>query len=732
VARIVGVDGQESKSLLSDNELVGPGRRSYRFDDITVVPDLFHIEKGGEPLALEPKGIRVLIFLVEHRDRVVSKEELLQAVWPDTSVTDNALTRVIAQLRKTLGDNAREARYIETAATLGYRFVAKVSVAESPSPRPRLPRWVAPLALAVVLVVLLGAAVALWNSRRRAEGIIFVRHLEQITRTDSCDQSPSFSPDGSAIAYSSDRGGTYQVYVRSFAAGAPEIQLTKDERQNVQPDWSPDGRHVAYLSVAARGIFVLPALGGTPARLTTFGSQPAWSPDGNWIVFRSQNGTFPAVPDWPSTIWKVAARGGMPEEVTSRGKPPGRHGLPRFSPDGRRLAFLSYRTTTSPDLWTLDLATREAAEIRCPFRIVAGPRYSLDGRAIYVAGESKAAELGIWRIPVDPGSGRIAGNPLEITRTGSAEPASLALTRDGKRLAYAAQTQRSTLQSLPLSPATDLPTGPSTQLTSASAGRQTMPAFSPDGTRIAWFMLYQGSHGGQIWLAQVDGSGAAPLVTGLEAPAPPKWMPDGQTIRYTLAARSKVSLWSVGLADRMPQRLWERPLVGSGFQELSPDGRELAFWVPKDGVPNIWKAPVAAGAPVQLTFEREPVGFPYWSPDGKWILVNLTRGPDKHAGVISSSGGPVKQLTAEPGFTAPTCWSPDSSKIAFGGYRDGVWNLYWVSRATKEVRRLTNLRSASDRVGSATWSPKRDRIVYERTELRANIFLLDLAGAAVH
>jgi DNA-binding winged helix-turn-helix (wHTH) protein len=69
----------------------------------------------------------VLRYLLEHADRLVTKDELLESVWRDTFVTPNVLTRAVAQLRRVLGDDAREARYIETSRGAGYRFIALVS-----------------------------------------------------------------------------------------------------------------------------------------------------------------------------------------------------------------------------------------------------------------------------------------------------------------------------------------------------------------------------------------------------------------------------------------------------------------------------------------------------------------------------------------------------------------------------------------------------------------------------
>src|SRR5262245_17930502 len=95
---------------------------TFQFDDVLVDPAAFRVSKAGRVLPLEPKAIRVLVYLAENRPRAVSKDELMTAVWEDAAVTDNALTRIVAQLRKSLGDSSREPKYIETVPTLGYRF----------------------------------------------------------------------------------------------------------------------------------------------------------------------------------------------------------------------------------------------------------------------------------------------------------------------------------------------------------------------------------------------------------------------------------------------------------------------------------------------------------------------------------------------------------------------------------------------------------------------------------
>ena len=98
----------------------------YEFGDVAVDLRRVEVRRAGEAVPLEPKSFDVLRHLLENRDRLVTKDELLDAVWKDTFVTPNVLTRAVAQLRKGLGDDAFEARYIETVAKRGYRFIAPV------------------------------------------------------------------------------------------------------------------------------------------------------------------------------------------------------------------------------------------------------------------------------------------------------------------------------------------------------------------------------------------------------------------------------------------------------------------------------------------------------------------------------------------------------------------------------------------------------------------------------
>src|SRR5260370_34873281 len=102
----------------------------FTFADVEVREREFCIVRAGEVLRVEPKAFRVLVFLLRNPHRLITKDELLDAVWNDCAVSENSLTRSIALLRRLLGDDIHEPRYIATVPTVGYRFLRDVKVAE--------------------------------------------------------------------------------------------------------------------------------------------------------------------------------------------------------------------------------------------------------------------------------------------------------------------------------------------------------------------------------------------------------------------------------------------------------------------------------------------------------------------------------------------------------------------------------------------------------------------------
>lgn len=107
------------------------GFGSYLFDDVEVNSVALRVQKGGSPRKITPRAFEVLVYLLEHRGRIVKKQELFDHVWGERFVTDNALTRSIKEVRQVIGDEADAPRYIETVPKHGYRFIAEVTTVDA-------------------------------------------------------------------------------------------------------------------------------------------------------------------------------------------------------------------------------------------------------------------------------------------------------------------------------------------------------------------------------------------------------------------------------------------------------------------------------------------------------------------------------------------------------------------------------------------------------------------------
>jgi len=107
-------------------------RLVFRFGEFEVREQEFLLIKGSESIPVEPKAFRVLLFLLRNAGRVIRKDEIMTAVWDETAVSDNSLTRSIATLRRLLEDDSREPRYIATVQTIGYRFLCPVEITGGP------------------------------------------------------------------------------------------------------------------------------------------------------------------------------------------------------------------------------------------------------------------------------------------------------------------------------------------------------------------------------------------------------------------------------------------------------------------------------------------------------------------------------------------------------------------------------------------------------------------------
>ena len=715
----------------------------YQWDDFVLDLDSYRLERAGVPLALEPKAFNLLLLMVRRPGHLFTKQEIFEALWPDTAVTDHALTRVVAQLRRVLGDEAREARYLETVPTRGYRWIKEIS--EMPSAQPPAAATAAPVpssrvpgmaaALALGLVALSFLAWARNHETTTSASAARARDLQwpvQLTTHAGLDMHPALSPQGDAIAFVSDRSGAFEIYIRALTGGSAEIPLTNDRQHNMQPAWSPDGRLIAYHSNRRGGIWVIPSRGGAPKQISTIGARPAWSPDGSQIAFQTDefgdiapNGYSAQV---GSTIWVMNADGSDARQITSSTAPAGGHASPAWSHDGRFIAFTVFDSSTDDGLWITSLESKATWPIDRQSSLY-DPIFDADDSAVYVT----SGEALVVRFPFDRKTGKLRapGEPLPIG--GVPGVRGLSLSADGKRLAFAGTSLESQIWWLPVSP-DGVPTGDAKPLTSDTSRRNSLAMISPDGRKIAYMSIRQGELP-NVWVMNIDGSGAMQLTSDDTADHKPHWFPDGKRIAFLTKRGQKAGLWSVDIETRREQLVFDfevegqRPNGGrlSEF-DLSPSLTKVALAVlsPQTGKRTLLMSQADAFKPVRLGPPDASAGYPSWSPDEKQVAVEIKDGSSSHAGVIEVATGELRQLTRERGHTWVRGWSPDGTRIAAAVMRDGGWSLKWIDAATGKEGALTAAHPPAVYLRYPEWSPQGDRVVFERGVTRANIWTIPI------
>jgi Tol biopolymer transport system component/DNA-binding winged helix-turn-helix (wHTH) protein len=723
----------------------------YKFDDVEISLADFNVRKAGETRKITPRSFEVLLYLVRNRGRVVEKQELFEQIWRENFVSDNALTRVVREIRQVIGDDAAAPRYIETVPKRGYRFIAEVENLEresngferqtdvvrdrgklsaapeddqsAKSPRNSKILYLAPAAAFLLLIVAAGAWLVFRPAASVSDSAATVARTTQLTNWSGLDNFPSISPDGNSVAYSSDRTGSFEIYVRPLAPGAKEIQITSDGRQNFQPAFSPDGRLIAFHSRGRGGIWVVPASGGTAKQLTDFGSHPAFSPDGKQIAFQSGPLTdlgISARTLAPSVLWLVSSDGdgdggggGEPRQLTQTGNPAGGHGAPAWSPDGKRIAF-SVGDVSSSSVWSIEVASGRTREINTRS---GDPVYAPDGKSIYYTSLE-----GLWQLPISPEDDSPTGAAKLLSDDGPAQIRHLSISADGKKIVHEMLMSASRL--LAVDPAAKGALEPAALLQN-SAARNTFPFFSPDGGRIAYASLRAGSIG-EVWVMNSDGSEAIQVTSGVTFAG---WLPDGDRLAFVSGRDGATRLWSISLSGRRETALFTFQSYVE-HARFSPDGKKIVFNSRENGTINVWLGDLATGAQKQITFDPELAGFSVWSPDGKWLALQIKRGDNTHVALMpadGSGGGEMIQLTNENGQSWVHSFSPDGDKIAFAGQREGdIWNIYYISRSTREVVKLTDFKKRNTFARYPAWSPRGDKIVFEYTETTGNIWLTQL------
>jgi Tol biopolymer transport system component/DNA-binding winged helix-turn-helix (wHTH) protein len=622
--------------------------RFYRFGEYEVDSARRLLLRNGERVTLTPKAFHVLLSLLERHGEVVSKDELLRIVWPDTVVEEISLTRNISVLRKTLGEKPDEHNYIVTVPGTGYRFVAAVERADGPggdvSENARSGRrWL------LMAVMALSAVAGLVAWYFQSESGPPLRRAVPLTSFRGFERNPAISPDGSQVAFTWDgqNQNNFDIYVKTVRAADP-VRLTTNSAEDVSPAWSPDGHTIAFVRRVGgnRGdLLSIPASGGPERKLAETRGEfrfdlPsfAWSPDGRWLAVSHRE---PA--DLANALFLVSMETGQTRRMTTA--PQGYVGdyMPAFSPDGRSLAFVRMSGWVAGEIHILTLAAgysavAEPKRLTSDGRLATSPVWTHDARDIlYVLAESNRRELRSI-----PASGARNSRRISLLEDHVNE-----LSLRGPLLAYSRETADSNIWRAEIG-RTAIPLSAPRRLI-ASTRHDEFPRYSPDGKKIGFVSARSGTR--EIWIAEADGSNPLPLTSfGGPSFGPPAWSPDSQRIVFHTRSEGQGDLFIVPAIGGAPQRLTTDP-SDDLTPGLSHDGRWIYFSSMRSGRWELWKMPAEGGGATQIT-SSEGSYLPTASPDGK-TLYYCHKVPEKGIWRIPAQGGEAVQVTGS--YSPPLC-----------------------------------------------------------------------------
>ena len=535
--------------------------------------------------------------------------------------------------------------------------------------------------------------------------------LAQVTLARGVAEYPAWSPDGKQILYVAQGGAARKIFLKDLASGR-DSQLTSGDSDDLQPEWSPDGQKIVFVRARQPGrrlepgdvfgryddadVWQIDLRTKKESWLLREAFDPAYSPDGSRIAVDTS---------WagPRRIWVVDARGQNPQQITTDSSEAVEHLSPRWSPDGKKIAFQSQEGRTKLDVRVFNLETKELGWITNDFATDVHPVWSRSGGFIYFSSD-RSGGMNVWRAPVRS-DGTLSG-PLQQITNGAGQDVEVATAPDGKRLAFATRRQNADIWRLPVSPETGAPAGQPEPLISTTR-EDSRGAWSPDGRLVAFNSDRSGDM--NIWLHSLGDGGLRQLTSGSGGDFQPQWSPDGSTIAFFSSRSGTPHIWSVEVASGKLTALTSSPSRDvSPF--FSPDGKRIAFQSDRSGRAELWVMNADGSGPRQLTNLGVGGHFLRWTKAGNAIVFRCTCAGRPATMIVPADGGEPAPFTEQKGGSHIS-FSPDESRIM-----DVVGHkVLWASPVRGgEPLKVFEFTDANARIDYPVWSPDGRWVLFDR------------------
>jgi Tol biopolymer transport system component len=534
--------------------------------------------------------------------------------------------------------------------------------------------------------------------------------LSQLTFSEAIEQYPAWSPSGRELAFSREEKGIRSIFIKNLESGE-DRQLTRGNYDDIQPAWSPDGGSILFVRARQAGTRLEPGdvfglfLDGDvwsidpdsreERKLVEYAFNPDYSPDGKRIAVDAS---------WagPRRIWAVDLLGHNPQQLTSDSSEGNWHVRPRWSPDGTRIVFQNIERTKF-DVRVCDLGSGRSFWVTNDAVPDLNPVWSPSGRFIYFS-SYRGGGINIWRAALLP-DGSFFGPPQQMT-IGAGQDVEIAISPDGRRLAFSILRQNADIWRLPVDPTTGKPTGEPQEVITTTR-EDSRGAWSPDGTTIAFNSDRTGEM--NIWLHSIEAGSSRQLTRGPGGDYQANWSPDGKQIVFFSSRAGTADVWCVDTESGELRRLTASDSVNVN-PFYSPDGRSIAYNSDQTGRPEVWVMNADGSDPRQLSTSGVMGHFIRWTRDGDAVIYRSPAGGNPRTVKISISGGEPEPLPEVAGG-AHMSLSPDHSRIM-----DVVGHkTLWVSPLDGgKPEKVYEFPDPDVRIDYPVWSPDGRWILFDR------------------